>query len=257
MNKLKIRNLLIVSLFGTLMVFFQNCSQSHFTPVNEKGQLQLVDPHGVNVPDSIGVIVTDEDNNIVTTLPVKDTTKDSVDNIDTKAPEQVADVPKQNTDMEETPKQVADVPKQNTDMEETPKQVADVPKQSVNEDETEDDDLHVGSCLDVNKSGFSNVIDIAQLADGHKLDVIKGSVFIYSSTGNADMKQISINTANGKTVLCGLNVSTIGLKSGRLDLIKNTVVQLIEKHSGIIKVDSTSQVIKINSSNSKVKAFNK
>lgn len=68
----KVRNVLIVSILGTLMVLFQNCSQSQLSPSENQS---LIQPSLNQLPRSVGAVITDDNGDIVKAFPVPEETR--------------------------------------------------------------------------------------------------------------------------------------------------------------------------------------
>ena len=214
----------MLAVFGgfILTVSFQNC-----------GKIQP----GLNVSDSMAVL-SDGNNNLVGVIPPSGGTIPNQGEV--KDPAQNQPVQQQPAEQNSGDKKSCDRNKSANESEnsEGEKYVEDDSKEEKKIEEVnasvEDND-----CAE-KASKFKVAIDVDQLESNKKLSV-SGKVFIYSKSGQGQLDDLSIERADGRTVLCNVDVSSLSLKNGRLELI-NSRVRHLENQNGRLIKDQQSRV---------------
>lgn len=94
----------------------------------------------------------------------------------------------------------------------------------------------------IGKSGI-NLIDIADFDAVVSIEVAKGLTVFYSSDeSKTQIDSLRILKAVGRTILCGIVVDQLDLKTGRLELFDGARIHNLGQSKGSIVMDSTSSI---------------
>lgn len=110
-------------------------------------------------------------------------------------------------------------------------------------DHPSNDELGQKSCHDyINKKG-ATVIDLASFGQVDKIEAIKGFTVIISSNANQYVENLQINRAVGRTIICGVTIKRLELKSGRLELLEGAKILSLGSSKGRIFADESSSIV--------------
>lgn len=198
------------------IVFFQNCSK---VAVNDV-------PNSMNKMSDNVATATDDQGQVV---PVTVTTAPEV--VDVDPPVQLPDEP----GMPSAPHHnddgpVAGIPGE-IPVEGSPSAPADDPSAPAPEME---------SVCGLDLKTIHNIVDLAQFkGQDVSLDLLKGKTLLYSSDSQISLKSLSIDTAVGRTILCGCKVDKLNVKKGRLEVYQSEIKEIGCQKGNLIS-DSSS-----------------
>ncbi len=220
-----------------LTVTFQNC-----------GKIQP----GLNVQDSMA-IVTDQNDNLVSVIPPASSQEEeqTVEQPVAQQPVEQQQPAQQQEEQTQAPEQSsggqAEVPKEESGGKKScsrgnhhEREVASNDHEEEKKVEEVKADASDVDCEHIAK-GFNSKIDIDQIGEERKINLASGKTLIYSKSGSGRIHSISIERANGRTVLCKVDVQNFKLSNGRLELIQSKVRHL-EKKNGVVIKDENSVV---------------
>jgi hypothetical protein len=83
---------------------------------------------------------------------------------------------------------------------------------------------------------IQQLVDVAQFKDQDvNLELIKGKTMIYSSDGEVELKSLTISSAVGRTILCGVKVDSLNVKKGRLEVYYSEIKEILDMKGRLIK----------------------
>jgi hypothetical protein len=87
---------------------------------------------------------------------------------------------------------------------------------------------------------IQNVVDVDQFSEKEvHLAVLHGKTLVYSSSGEFHLTSLTIGTASGRTILCGVIVDELTVQKGRLDVFSSEIKKL-NSNSNNVRADSSS-----------------